>query len=350
MSKSKKVLITNKKDVNQKVSKLLKFPKIKTNNFCEENNKQFKQIHVFLSNPRNIIILMNSLKMMSHPKVYPLLVDEIKKNKKSIHNILKDFKTIMSFYKSNNLVLKSEVGHFILYYEYNLSKVKIKNDKDYVDFLIKIINYPKLISLLKEIFYILSDYRLCIYYMTPNIKFRNTNKENIDEFVKKFHNNQNMFFSIVSGHYPGSNSPWGKYYNGVYACFESLNILKKYYKDPLKSIKIEFKYKKKNNKDEIINKISNIYNIKLKKVEKILNITNFIILMKRLKYDMFEVVNTLFDIVYEKNTFKNIQNCYISDSKKLFNQKKSYYLGVKIFILVNNEYISNVNCFQNFVI
>jgi len=36
------------------------------------------------------------------------------------------------------------------------------------------------------------------------------------------------------------------------------------------------------------------------------------------------------------------------DGVKIFNQKKNYELGVKIYILVSNNYISNVNCFENF--
>lgn len=359
---SKKILIKTKKrsatkkpkqqktQVKSNKNTKLKFPKLKIDNFCEENNKLFKKIYLFLNSPKNIIILMNSLKILTHPKVQKAIVKEIKNNKESIYQILEDFNTIMDFYKSNNLILKSEVGHFILYYEYNLKKIKIKNDKDYLIFFNKIINYPKLISLLKEIFYILSDFRLCIYFMTPNIKFRNTSKDNVHEFVKKFNTNHNMLYSIVSGFYPGDNSPWGKYYTSCYACFESLTILKKYYKDPLKAMKIDFKYKKKNNNKQIIKKLSDIYNIKLNKIEKIFNVTNYIILMKKMKYDMHEVVCSIFNAIYQDHVLKNIKNSYIIDNVKIFKQKNHYKLGTKIFILVNDGYISNVNCFENFVI
>ena len=324
------------------------FPKIKMDNFCKYNNRLFKKIYLFLKDRKNIIILMEQLRILSHPKSQEIILKEIKKNKKSIQTILENFKIVMDFYKSNNKILKSEIGHFILYYEYNLSKIKIKNDKDYIIFITKIINYPKLISLLKEIFYILSDYRLCIYYMTPNIKFRNTNKETIDEFIKKFNNNQEMLFSIVSGYYPKDNSPWGHYYTAAYSSYETLNILKKYYNDPLKSLKIEFKYKKKSSKSQIIRKLSELYNVKLNKIEKIFNVTNYIILMKKLKYDMHEVICSIFNIIYPNHTLKNIEKSYIIDTRKLFKQKNHYKLGTKIFILVNDGYITNVNCFENF--
>ena len=186
--------------------------------------------------------------------------------------------------------------------------------------------------------------------MTPHIKFRNTDKETIDEFVKKFNNNQSMCFSILSGYYPNDKSPWGIHYNGAYACLESLIILNKYYTYPLKALKIDFKYKKKNNKNEILKKLSDIYNIKLNKQDKIVNVTSFIIYMKKLKYNMHDVVNSIFKVIYEGSTFNNIHKCYIVNSTKIYDQQKNYNLGVKIFILINNNYITNVNCFENFVI
>lgn len=326
-----------------------KFPKMKLDNFCVSHNRLFKKIHLFLNNRRNTTILMNQLRILVHPKTQDIVLKEIGKNKESIYSILKNFNIVMDFYKSNNLILKSEIGHFILYYEYNLSKIKVRNEKDYLLFFNKIINYPKLISLLREIFYILSDNRLCLYYMTPNIKFRNTNKSTIDEFIKKFNNNQEMLFSIVSGYYPKDNSPWGFYYTASYSSYETLNILKKYYKDPLKILKIDFKYKKKSTNSQILKKLSELYNIKLNKVEKIFNITNYILFMKKLKYDLHEVICPIFKIIYPDHTLNKIKNSYIINNVKLFKQKNNFKLGVKIFILVNEGYITNVNCFENFV-
>ena len=145
----------------------------------------------------NIIILMKMFKMLEHPKVQQIVLKEIKNNKNKIESILNDFNVIMDFYKTNNQLLKSEIGHFILYYEYNFTKTKIKTDKDYLLFIKKIINYPKLISLLREIFYILSDYRLCIYYSTPNIDFKILLNQ-LWIILLKFKTNQVILFSTIS--------------------------------------------------------------------------------------------------------------------------------------------------------
>ena len=358
MDKKKINIVLNnnyiQKPKSKKSTKSTKSPKssneLNINHFCKYNNRLFKKIYLFLKCPRNIIILMKMFKMLEHPKVQQVVLKEIKNNKNKIQSILNDFNVIMDFYKTNNQLLKSEIGHFILYYEYNLTKVKVKTDKDYLLFIKKIINYPKLISLLREIFYILSDYRLCIYYSTPNIDFKNTTKTTMDEFVQKFKTNQVILFSTISRIYPGNNSPWGKFYANAYSAFESLFILKKYYQDPLRILKIEFKYRKKNNQKQIIKKLETIYNIKLQKIDKIVNVTNYIILMKKLKYDMHEVVDSIFDIIYEGNTIKNVESSEIITSIKLFKQKKNYELGVKIYILVNQGYITNMNCFQKFSI
>ena len=353
-NKSKNKTEKIKKNKNPKIS--LKIPDFKINKnlnmneFCKYNNKTFKKIYLFLKCPRNIFILTNTIHMLNHPKTDEIILKQIKTNKDKIYKMFKDFQIIMDYYKNNNHILKSQVGHFILYYDHNLTQLKTKNNADYLTFFRKIINYPKLISLLKEIFYILSDYRFCLYYSTPNINFKNTTKSTIDEFIQKFHSNQVILFSTISRIYPGSNSPWGMFYANAYASFESLLILQKYYKEPLKKIKIEFKYKKKNNRNTIIKKLENVYNIKLNKLEKIVNVSNYIILMKKLKYDMHEVVNSIFDIIYEGNTLKNIENSELISSIKLFKQKKNYELGTKIYILVHDNFISNVNCFENFSI
>jgi len=216
MDKKKINIVLNnnyiQKPKSKKSTKSTKSPKssneLNINHFCKYNNRLFKKIYLFLKCPRNIIILMKMFKMLEHPKVQQVVLKEIKNNKNKIQSILNDFNVIMDFYKTNNQLLKSEIGHFILYYEYNLTKVKVKTDKDYLLFIKKIINYPKLISLLREIFYILSDYRLCIYYSTPNIDFKNTTKTTMDEFVQKFKTNQVILFSTISRIYPGNNSPW----------------------------------------------------------------------------------------------------------------------------------------------
>ena len=143
----------NKKVINRRRNEI-EIKDIDMDNFCEENNKLFKNISVFLDNPRNIIILMNQVKVFLSPKGKKIIISELQKNKEKIDKIIKNCKVVINYYKMNDEILKSEVGHFILYCEHNLDKIRIKNESDYIRFIENIINYPKLITLLKEIFYI----------------------------------------------------------------------------------------------------------------------------------------------------------------------------------------------------
>ena len=317
--------------------------------FCEEHNDLFKKIYIFLNNPKKMHITMHMLNILHHPKAKPIILKQLKMHKKEIHSILDNFRIIMSFYKDNNKILKSEIGHFILYYDYHLSKVHIKKDSDYLNFFYTLLAYPKLFSLLKDIFYILSDYRACLYFASPKIQFHNTHIDIINPIIEKFNTNQNMLFSMISGYYPGSDCPWGSpFYTGAFACYESLFILTKYYSDPFNPLKIEFKYKKQYSHTIILKRMNDLYNIKLNQKQKILNMTQFILFMKKLDYDLYQVIDSIFEMIYEKPTFKNIQDCYILDAKKIYHQKKNYELGVKIYILVSKGYVNTINCFENF--
>jgi hypothetical protein len=334
---------------NQKKQTRTQSKKLSKNDlhFCETNNKLFKKIYLFLNNPKNMQLTMYYIRLLHHPKAKPLVLEQLKEHKKEIKSMLENFRVILSFYKQNNKILKSDIGHFIMYYEYHLNKTKMNCDKDYLQFFYTLLAYPKLFSLLKNIFYILSDYRACLYFASPHISMNKSNLNTIQPIIQKFRSNQTMLFSMITGLYPGDNCPWGSpFYTGAYNCFESLIQLKKFYKQPLKELKIEFKYKKKNLK--IHQKIEQLYNVKLNQKQKVNNSTQFIIFMKKLGYDLYQVVDALFEMVYEKPIFKNIQDCFIVDAKKIYHQKKNYEYGIKIFLLVENDLINNINCFDHF--
>ena len=66
------------------------------------------------------------------------------------------------------------------------------------------------IFILKEILYICSDYRACIYFMTPSINFENykrTKKEVVKDVVLKFRCNINTLNQIISHIYVGYKNP-----------------------------------------------------------------------------------------------------------------------------------------------
>jgi len=99
---------------------------------------------------------------------------------------------------------------------------------------------------------------------------------------------------------------------------------------------------------KIHSKLEELYNVKMNQKQKVNNSTQFIIFMKKLGYDLYQVVDIVFEMVYEKPSFKNIQDCYILDTKKYIIKRKIMYMVVKIYLLVENGFINNMNCFDLF--
>jgi len=93
------------------------------------------------------------IRLLHHPKAKPLVLKQLKEHKSVIKKMLENFRVILSFYKENNKILKSEIGHFIMYYEYHLSKTKMNCNNDNLQFFYTLLAITqKLFSLLKTYF------------------------------------------------------------------------------------------------------------------------------------------------------------------------------------------------------
>jgi hypothetical protein len=90
----------------------------------------------------------------------------------------------------------------------------------------KLIFYENCISVLKECFYIFSEYRACIYFMTPSINFNNTKKNIIENVIISFRDNINTLNQIISKIYLGDKNPWGSiYYSTAYSMTQEVLFL-----------------------------------------------------------------------------------------------------------------------------
>lgn len=324
----------------------------KIENFCNDHHLEFKKYYDYLNNPYYISILLHCLTYINHEKVKLKIYDMIKKNKKYIFERIDMINIIISFYKKNNLINKSEIGIFFKFYENEFKKINKNNDKDLLKLFYKLIYYPKFISVLKECFYIFSDYRACIYYMTPSINFYNTDKKNVDSVIKNFKNNLNTLNQIVSKIYIYDENPWGVYYNTAYSMFETLLILNKYYKDPLKKLNIIFTVKSISK--DVIKDLCNSYNANKITNEKYINeqyinsVSQFIIILKKLGYDMWFVIPLVFDSIFKKYKLTHIMTPIIIGNEKIYYQKMNNKLGIMCYILTMYGYITNIHIFNNF--
>ena len=330
-------------------------------NFCEDHNKEFKVYYDYLNNPIYISMFSYYLQFMNNEGMQNKVKDLISKNRHYIYEKMNIIDTVIYYYQQNNLINKSEIGRFFLYYKKYRSEINISNKKlnnnDIFHLFYKMISYEKLISVLKEIFYIFSDYRACIYYLTPSINFNHPTKkiqEKMDEVIESFKDNINTLNQIISKIYIGDSNPWqSPLYSTAYAMFDTLLILKKYYKDPLSKINIHFTVKekclKKNIMQNLLKNIKSIKNIKnIKNIKKISSVGEAIIYLRKKGYDLWFTIPFIFNIIYPKYILENIPDSGIIGSTNIYQQKMNNTLGVLCFILCENNFVSNINVFQKF--
>jgi hypothetical protein len=339
--------------------------KFKIENFCEEHNKEFKIYYKYLNNPYNIHIIFYYLNKINDERIQKFILNLIKKNKKYVLEQIERINIIVSFYEQNDLINKSDIGKFFTYYKKNIKDINIKKDDDLLKLFNKMIEYDNLIIVLKECFYIFSEYRSCIYFLTPSINFNiygEQKKSVLKKVIHNFKNNFNTLTQVISKIYLGDNNPWSSVcYSSAYAIFDTLNIIKKYYKNPLAECDIIFKVSKKIDKKNIIKNLCIEYNktklknsyINLINENNIKNVSHFIIILKKLGYDLWYVIPLIFNtffIKYKlyKKGMDGIPESPIFGHKNIYYQKNNYLLGIQIFILLQENLITNSNILQNF--
>jgi len=332
-----------------------KLSNFKIENFCKEHNKEFKLYYDYLNNPVYLSVLLTCLKYINHEKIQKKILEMIIQNHDLVLDKLNKIDIIISYYIQNNLINKSEIGKFFYFYQINKKNIDTNNYKDLLRLFNKLISYERCISLLKECFYIFSEYRACIYFMTPSINFNNTKKNIIEKIIISFRDNINTLNQIISKVYLGDKNPWGSiYYSSAYSMFETLFIIKKYYEVPFDILNIKFIINKKLNKLKIIKELCDKYNqIKLKDnekldINKIHSISQFIIILKKKGYDLWFAIQFIFNTIYTDYEIIGLDDSEIIGNKKIYLQKSNNKLGLMCYILSVNGYITNINIFKNF--
>jgi hypothetical protein len=333
----------------------------KIENFCEEHNKEFKRYYKFLNSSVGYQLTLHYMSYLYTDRMKEHILKLIKKNYLYVIDKLNKTSIIVSFYKKNNLINKSEIGKFFTFYEKHIQKTNLKDNNQLLKLFYDLISYPECINVLKECFYIFSDYRSCIYFMTPSIDFNKVTSKNkilLKQVIHNFKDNLNTLNQIVSKVYLGDKTSWNSpFYTMAYSMFETLIILKRYFKDPLNELCIKFIIKKECNKKDIIKKLCENYQIKKFKESKIddkinekyvNNVSHFILILKRLGYDLWYVIYLVFDTIYPKYKLSGIIPPIIYTYEKLQLQIKNNELGVICFILTDMGFITNTNIFSNF--
>jgi len=334
----------------------------KIENFCQINGSEFKVYYNYLNNPLYLPIIYYYYYQLKTEHMKTYILNLINNNHNYIIDRLNKIDIIISFYKQNNLINKSEIGKFFNFYETYRKSINKKNTKELTQYFFELfyilISYERCLEVLKECFYIFSDYRACIYFLTPSINFYNTKNEIIEKVINNFKDNINTLTQIISKTYIEGKNPWGSNsYASAYAMCETLIIIKKYFKDPLKKLNIKFIVKKKCSKKNIYIKLCEKYHKHKMKVseidDKIIpknihNISQFILNLKRMGYDLWFVINLVFDTIYEEYAIEGLPDALYLEPTKIYLKKSNNILGFMCYILTNEGFISNVNIFKNF--
>ncbi len=356
--KNSKKLKTNKNNKTQKTSKF------SIADFCDVQGQEFKKYYEYLNNPVIVQMCVSIIPQLMTEKVQLFLLEKIKSNKEVLIDKMRKVDVIISFYEMNDDIKYSEIGQFFTFYQRIKSEMKITETSSpdkLLSFFNELILYTKVLSVLKECFYIFSDKRSCVYYLTPGINFSDPTsekKKSLERVVKHFKNNMSMMTQLISKTYQFNDNPWGsKYYSSAYATFDTFQILKKYFKDPFREcdLKVNTSLRKFSSKEKQVEYLCKMYHefkfsnsqyneqINHKHIQ---NTTHFLIALKKLGYDLWFILPLMMDSLYESYEIDNITFPIHHCDKYIHLQSNNFKIRIMAYLLVRDGFITNTNIFR----
>jgi len=319
--------------------------------FCEDHHDEFKLYYSYLNDPRMVSLFIEYMNYIEHPRIVQWLKKRIQEHYKKIQETFQIVDKILEYYQQNASLRRSEMGKFLVFYSSEVKRMDRKSKKEILELFYKLIRYPGILSTLKELFYIFSDYRACLYYMTPSIDFYNTDKKTMTQVVHAFRDNLNTMIQIISRVYLGDVNPWGSpYYASAFAMYETLHILQLYYRNPFQECGMDVHYKCRfENKKKTMTYIQQ----QIKKYDIVshvsFNCSTALIALKKKGYDLWFVISFLFECIYSEYTFEKMPLAIVWDcSKRVSQQRNNNMMGAMAYILTSEGYISNVNLLKRF--
>ena len=331
----------------------------KITNFCEYHNQEFKKYYNYLKNESIYLFFFKVIYSMKYSPFKEIVIQQLNKNKVKFIECLKKTDIIVKEYVKNGFFMSTELGHFYKYYLEKRVKINIQNEEDRIKLFFEIVSYPNFLQMIKNSFYIFSNYRACLFFMTPTIDFHKCKKTELIEYIKHFKDNLNTLTQVISKVYIFEKNQWGsKYYSTAYAMFETLMIIDKKIGEPLKRLGIKMTHKKKFTSKQIIINLCKKYHASKMftsdldnniNVGKINSMSHFLVVLKHLGYDMWFVIPLIFGCIYDKYKFANVpDSLVIEDGKNAVLQKRNNIIGIMCYLLVHNGFITNTNIFANF--
>ena len=326
-----------------------------TNTYCNENYLFFEK-NYNLINDKNIEMkfyrMIYSLDEQKYIILDEILLNKIKENWKGIEKYMNMVENVIKKLKLAKNLEGLQVEK--LMDDFLSTKKLIENPETFLKYM-KIFIYRKnLYNEIKELLLILSNKYTCELILNKNLKKEKCSKKYIEKVIKLANGNYDILIKLI---YPKifkfKNEFQKKEYENIYKFFTCLKLIEKYDLNPLKLLNINVPNKPTNKTiNRILDELELQYIIDSNndfddKLEKVNNISEYILLMKKRGHTLWYIINYIWKNIYGKDPEGNIYNSNIVSSNNIELQKMNYLIAIKLYKLCDDGFISSTNIFHN---
>lgn len=314
--------------------------------FCDEYCDLFEKIYKIIIDEKNKKTFSIFLYQMEIPSVKKMYYSLILSNKENFENfILMTNRLVLQLKKHDNLK-GTNIDNIIKKYLKLISETDKKDifEPEFFDGILEILNDPNFVSSIELLFHLLSSKERCNLLINQKV--------DQNKLIKGANGNLEILKNIIL---PKTlKNPWKKEQKEAYKTFQLLNILKKERPDVLSDLGIisePVEYIKKTDPDDVMLDYnmkfghSNLNNMKND------NLGMIMLNMRRNNHSLYEIVDFLFPHYIKSFKMarpKQLINTNIIGTKNREYQKRNNIYGIKIFLLNNDNILSNSNCFNSF--
>ena len=325
-----------------------------TNKFCNENYLFFEKNYNLLNDKSvelNFYKTIYSLDIKKHQILDEIIMNKIKENWKGIDiylNLVKDvFKQLKKSGNLNEFQVNNLINDFLII------EKKIESPETFLQYMKTFIYRKNLYNEIKELLLILSNKYTCELILNEKLKKEKCTKKYIEKIVRLSNGSLDILTKLLYPKVTAIKHNFGKEeYENVFKFFKCLKLMEKHNINPLKALNIGKPNKPKNIEkilDELeINYLIDTGNDFDNKLENVKSIAEYILLLKKRGHTFWFTINYIWKYLYGKELLGKIHKTNAISNNNIENQKNSYNFALKLFILCEDGFISNINIFQEF--
>jgi len=325
-----------------------------TNKFCNENYLFFEKNYNLLNDKSvelNFYKTIYSLDIKKHQIIDEILLNKIKENWKGIDIYLNLGKNVFEQLKKSGNLKNFQVENLIN--DFLIIEKKIKSPKTFLQYMKTFIYRKNLYNEIKELLLILSNKYTCELILNEKLKKEKCTKKYIEKIVVLANGSFDILTKLLYPKINAIKNNFGKEeYENVYKFFKCLKLMEKHNINPLQILNIEKPSKPKNIEkilDELeINYLIDTGNDFDEKIENVKSIAEYILLLKKRGHSLWFTINYIWKYLYGEELLGSIHKTNAISSNNIENQKNSYNFALKLFILCEDGFVSNINIFQEF--